>query len=272
MQQNFEEQWQNLTLADDFLFGKVMRDAELCTEMLRRILPEVDIGKIKFLQTQKSSRHTLDTRGIRLDVFGNSDNRKIFDCEIQTEMKKDFSKRSRAYHIVVGLDALNKKSLKKSGSYKDLPDAFVIFICTFDPFGYGRHIYTFTNICNEDKNLKLGDGAFTIFLNTEGKMDDVTPELKNFLDFVAGRKTNGDSFIDKLDEKLQEAKQNAKWRQEYMLLLMREQEKFAEGYAEGEEQGRKQGREQERQSIFEKLVASGIDKVKAALITGINLS
>ena len=57
-----------------------------------------------------------------------------------------------------------------------------------------------------------------------------------------------------------------------MRLLMRDQEKFSEGYAEGEEYGRAQGREEERQSIFEKLIADGMDKIKAALLTGVQIS
>ena len=61
-------------------------------------------------------------------------------------------------------------------------------------------------------------------------MDDVNPELKNFLNFVDKNKVaNGDSFIKTLDEKIKEAKHNAKWRDEYMLLLTREDERFAEG-------------------------------------------
>ena len=109
-----------------------------------------------------------------------------------------------------------------------MPDVFVIFICTFDPFGKGRHIYSFYRTCEEDNNLRLNDGAFTVFLNTEGTINDVSPELKAFLDFMKG-KTSKDSFIKELEKRLSEAKQNARWREDYMLLLMREQETLAEG-------------------------------------------
>ena len=232
MPEHFDQLWESLTLADDFLFGKVMSDEELCTEMIRRILPKVEIGRIDFTQTQKASRETLDTRGVRFDVFAKTDNRKIFSVEIQTTDKKDLPKRTRAYHIINGLDALNKDTIKTSGKYNDLPDVFVIFICTFDPFKHGRHIYSFSNVCEEDQNLKLNDGAHTVFLNTEGMRDDISSELKAFLDFVVGRKS-ADPFVTRLEHSLYEAKQNAIWRREYMLLLTREQEKFAEGREEG---------------------------------------
>ena len=174
-------------------------------------------------------------------MYAKSDNRKIFDCEVQTSDKKDLPRRTRAYHIAIGLDALDKKSAKKSGSYDDLPDVFVIFICTFDPFGKGRHIYSFYRTCEEDNNLRLNDGAFTIFLNTEGKINDVSPELKAFLDFMKG-KTSEDSFIKELEKRLNEAKQNSGWRENYMLLLTREEERLAEGIAQGIAKGIAKGR------------------------------
>lgn len=268
---NFDALWESLTLANDFLFGKIMSNEELCTEMIRRILPKIKIGRIKFTQTQKASKQTLDTRGVRFDVYAKSSNKKIFSVEIQTTDKKDLPRRTRAYHIINGLDALNKNTVKRSGKYNDLPDIFVIFICTFDPFRQGRHIYSFSNVCEEDSDLKLNDGTFTIFLNTEGTLDDVSPELKAFLDFTAGRKSNDDAFIAKLEQSLYESKQNSIWRRELMLLLSREQEKFAEGREQGIAEGREQGRTQALRSIFEKLIAEGMSQKKAAEITGITI-
>ena len=229
-----EKKWENLTLADDFLFGKVMSEPTLCAEMLRRIFPNLDIGEIKIVETQKTLRQALHVRGVRFDIL-TSTARSIFDIEAQNRKLKDLYRRPRAYHIAVGYDALNKKSLKKSGSYEDLPNTYVIFICTFDLFNKGRHIYTFKNFCAEDKDIELNDGAYTVFLNTKGKLDDVSPELKNFLNFVDKNKVaDGDSFIKTLDEKIKDAKHNVAWRDEYMLLLTREDEKFAEGVHEGE--------------------------------------
>ena len=159
------QRWENLTLANDFMFGHVMRDPELCTEMIRRILPDMDIGRIEFAQPQKSEKYSFDTRGVRFDVYAKSNNRKIFDCEVQTSDKKDLPKRTRAYHAVLGLEALETHTLKKSGTYSNMPDEFVIFICTFDPFKLDRHIYTFSNTCEEVNGLKLNDVAVKIFLN-----------------------------------------------------------------------------------------------------------
>ena len=230
---NLEQRWESLTLADDFLFGKIMSEPKLCAEMLRRIFPDLDIGEIKNIETQKTLKHALHIRGVRLDIL-TAAARNIFDIEAQNRMLRDLFPRSRAYQIVIGYDALNKRSLKKSGSYEDLPNTYVIFICTFDLFGKGRHIYSFRNFCAEDKAIELNDGAYTIFLNTKGKLNDISPELKNFLKFVDnGKIADDDTFVKILDKKLKEAKHNVAWRDEYMLLLTKEDEKFAEGRNEG---------------------------------------
>ena len=122
--------------------------------------------------------------------------------------------------------------IDKGRSYKKLNPSYVIFICQFDLFHMGRHIYTFENICREDKNISLGDGAVKIFLNADGKMNDVSRELKAFLDYVAGKKSE-DAFVNKLEEAVKAAKKNREWRHEYMTLLMRDQENIEKGIEKG---------------------------------------
>jgi len=96
----------------------------------------------------------------------------------------------------------------------------------------GRHIYTFENICEEDKDIFLGDGAVKIFLNADGKLDDVGRELKAFLDYVAGKSSEG-TFVKRLEEAVEAAKKNREWRHEYMTLLMRDQENIEKGIEKG---------------------------------------
>lgn len=122
--------------------------------------------------------------------------------------------------------------IDKGQSYKKLNPSYVIFICQFDLFHMGRHIYTFESICREDKNISLGDGAVKIFLNADGKMNDVSRELKAFLDYVAGKKSE-DAFVNKLEEAVKAAKKNREWRREYMTLLMRDQENIEKGIEKG---------------------------------------
>lgn len=54
-------------------------------------------------------------------------------------------------------------------------------------FGKGRHLYSFKNFCEEDKEVLLGDDTTKIFLNTKSRMEDISKDLRAFLDYVAGR-------------------------------------------------------------------------------------
>ncbi len=62
--------------------------------------------------------------------------------------------------------------------------SYVIFKCTFDPFGKGRHIYTFTNTCIEDTHILLEDETYKVFLNTKGNIQDTDNEMLEFLGCV----------------------------------------------------------------------------------------
>ena len=61
----------------------------------------------------------------------------------------------------------------------------------------------------------MNDATAKILLNTDSELDDVSKELRAFLDYVAG-KDSEDSFIKKLQAAVKEAKKNREWRHEFM--------------------------------------------------------
>ncbi|MBQ9564541.1 MAG: Rpn family recombination-promoting nuclease/putative transposase [Synergistaceae bacterium] len=231
--EEFQRKWESLGISNDFIFGKVMQDEELCAELLRRILPDLDIERVEFPEKQKTISEGIDSRGVRLDIFTRSFSRRkpeaLHDVEMEMVNRGNLPKRSRGYHILIGMNAMNREQVK---GYNDLPETYVIFICNFDPFGEGRHIYSFTRRCAENAELELKDGTHTIFLNACGTADDVSPGLKAFLDFVKGIPSD-DPFIRKLEDRVREAKQSSELRRDYMMMSMWEQGKFEEGRAEG---------------------------------------
>lgn len=220
---NIKTEWDELGISNDFLFGKIMRNPELCKELLQRILPELEIDRIEYPETQKSIQPDVDTRSVRLDVYVKDDKNTVYDIEMQVADTKELPKRSRYYQSMIDLQLIDKGQ-----SYKKLNQSYIIFICPFDLYGKGRHIYTFENVCKEDTSICLKDGTTKIFLNAKGEMDDVSKELKAFLDYAVGRKSD-DVFVRKLEEAVEEAKRNREWRHEYMTLLMRDQENIEKG-------------------------------------------
>ena len=101
---------------------------------------------------------------------------------MQTVINENIPKRSRYYQSMIDLNILEKGS-----DYRQLKKSFVIFICTFDLFGKGRHIYTFENRCIQELSLPLGDETTKIILNTKGTANDVSDDMKSLLNYIDGQ-------------------------------------------------------------------------------------
>lgn len=246
--------WEELGICNDFLFGKVMQNPELCKELLKRILPELEIERIEYPELQKTIKFDADAKSVRLDVYVRDEKQTIYDIEMQVTDTKELAKRTRFYQSMIDLQMIDRGE-----SYKQLKPSYIIFICPFDMFDKGRHLYTFQNICKEDHKILLKDEATKIFLNAHGYMDDVSKELKAFLDYVAGKSTE-DTFVKKLELAVKEAKRNREWRYEYMTLLMRDQENIEQGIKQGMEQGIKQGMEQGIKQGIKQGMEQGIEQ------------
>ena len=223
--------WEDLGISNDFLFGKVMQNPRLCQELLKRILPDLKIDHIEYPELQKAIKPDADAKSIRLDVYVKDNENIVYNIEMQASDTKELPKRSRYYQSLIDLQLIDKGQ-----TYRKLNRSFIIFICLEDIFGHRRHINTFENLCKEDSSISMGDETTKIFLNTDSDMDDVSKELKAFLDYAAGKTTN-DTFVQELDKAVKEAKQNREWRHEYMTLLMRDQINVEKGIEKGVEKG-----------------------------------
>ena len=212
-----------LTITDDFIFGVVMRDPKKCKPLLEMILG-VTINKIEYLEPQKSIAERYESKSIRLDVYVADDAGTVYDVEIQTESKKSLPKRTRYYQGMIDLHIL-----EKGEDYASLKKSFVIFICTYDPFGKGRRVYTFENRCIEDTSIALGDEATKIILNAKGTIGEVNEELGNVLSYMDGSAPNSE-YTRALDKAVEEIRSDEKWRREYMVLneMIRSRERLAE--------------------------------------------
>ena len=202
------KQLEELTIVDDFMFGAVMKNPKRCKP----------IRKIEYPELQKTIDKQYKSKSVRLDVYVEDDKHTVYNIEIQTTRKKNLPKRLRYYQGIIDLNIIDKGE-----DYTSLKKSFVIFICTYDPFGAGRYIYTFRNRCDEDDTIFLGDEATKIVLNAKGTKGDISKELKDTLDFIAGKAPQSEYAKD-LQAAVEEVKQSKEWRREYMLLTMRDRE------------------------------------------------
>lgn len=222
---------QELNLEDDFLFAKVMSDKEICKEFLEKLL-EIRIEKIEMPVNQKVIDLLLDCKGIRLDIYVKDKNNTVYNIEMQRGDNKNLGKRMRYYQGNIDIDFI-----EKGQDYKELPKSYVIFICTFDYFKFGRHKYTFENVCLEDNNIRLKDDTQKIILNTKGYIDDLEEELLEFLRYVEDSsektvKSTKGKLVKHIHEKVINVKKDKKVEVEFMTLLERDREKIEEGKVE----------------------------------------
>lgn len=147
------KRFEDLTLADRFIFFKVMQDPDLCRRLLEIILG-VEIARIEYEEGERSMEARYDAKGIRLDVYIRDGAGTVYSVEMQAARTSHLPRRSRYYQSMIDLELL-----EKGAAYVRLRRSFVIFICLSDVFQKGRHIYTFENRCVEDTGLALGGGG-----------------------------------------------------------------------------------------------------------------
>lgn len=209
---------EELEIWDDFMFGAVMRNKGLCKPLLEMILRK-KIKDIQYPELQKTIDKQYDAKSIRLDVYVEDDIQTVYNIEIQTTNKKNLPKRTRYYQGIIDLNILDKGE-----DYNKLRKSFIIFICNYDPFGKGRCMYRFENICVDDPMMKLGDDSVKIIINPFGKSDDrMGKGFKSFMEFLKSGKPN-DSYTEALAKEMDYVKSSEEWRREYMTLIMRDKE------------------------------------------------
>ena len=228
---SIEKKWLNASIKDNFIFGKTMElYPDLCCKLLELIL-NIKIKSINYPEREKTIEARTDSKGIRLDVFvDDKENNRSFDVEMQISNSDNLAKRMRYYQGLIDID-----KLKRGQHYSSLGESFIIFICPFDRFKQGRHIYSFHERCDQDTNLNLNDGATKIFLSTKGTLDDVSPDTKAFLDYVDSGIIKG-NFVKNLDSAVNAVKNNEKVRHDFMTFQMYLLEEKMEAETRGKEE------------------------------------
>ena len=241
---NFKR-WEDLTFTDDFIFSQVMKNEDICKSLIETIL-KIKVGKIEFLTSQYEIEIEPQAKTIAMDVYLR-DEKKIINVEMQTGHRLELPKRSRYYQAAADID-----NTPPSGVYNEMKDNYVIFICTFDPFLYGKAFYHFENVCLTcNPPLLLNDGTYKIFLNTEAEdLSLLDPELKLFYDYIR-RGTADSTLTEKIDNSINELKENREARRKYMTYTTR--------IAEAKNEAREEGAHQKAVETAKVLKSAGIE-------------
>ena len=275
--------WDAITIKNNFLFQETLRNKSLCKQLLERVL-HIQVKTIRYMETEKTMKAKLSSKNTRLDVYVEDKDGNVADIEMQTTDTKsvinyderdektiirELPLRTRYYQNIIGTNML-----RKGMHYRELRKAYVVFICTFDPFGAGLPVYHFTYRCKENGNLQMGDLTENIFLNVKAadKTDD--EELAAFLRYVNGQSATT-SFTRMLDKEATRIRNNDDWRLKAMTLDMeikdmkkriakREREK-------GKQEGLKEGAQNSKIEIAKAMLADGMEIAKVAKLTNLSV-
>ena len=110
-----------------------------------------------------------------------------------------------------------------------------------------------------ERTLLLEDGTMKVFLNSKGTADDISEELKNFLDLVNGLQPR-DDFCREVDREVQKAKRSAAVRRSFMDM----EDKLRHAANRAREEGRLEGRQEGTLSTLAALVESGTITLQTA--------
>ncbi len=238
--------WDSLTFANNYVFQEVLKNKKLCQYLIEKIL-HIQIKDIRYLIEERHINSArISSKSIRLDVYVENEEGTVLDIEMQvtgenstvnagkdeTVVVSGLPLRTRYYQSLISVDML-----KRGMEYRELRKSYVIFICTFDPFGKGLPLYHFTYRCKEDTQLEMGDLTENIYLNAKAADKAEDAALADFLSYVNSGKA-GSKFTQAIDAETKRVKNDEEWRERYVtwemdLRIIRE---------DAEKKGEKEGR------------------------------
>ena len=233
MNYNFKP-FEELEFSDDWMFKKVMENKEICKKVIERLL-NIQVADITYPELDKTISPYYMSKGVRLDVYV-KDSDRIFDLEMQSYKEDNIGKRMRFYQSMI-----DTNSLLKGENYNDLKESYILFICKQNPFKKSNlPVYTFRNICSEDREIILNDKSTKIVYNASAYEDEKDPELKAFLKYIDNEST-GDDLTDVISKIVAGIKQTENNKEEYLAMNLHDYDVYRRGKDEGVQLGIAEG-------------------------------
>lgn len=222
------KKYEKLTIRDHFMFGKICSNPKNSQLILEALLNK-DVNIMNDPEIEKTLAEYHNGKHVRLDLLDKDEDRTVYNAELQhksnnKERQEELPRRGRYYRAI-----LDKANFYDGMRYLDLPTVYVIFICTFDPFGENEAIYTFKTKCEEIPNLKYDDGSITLFFNATANLKNLPNKTRNMLEYIQNGTVN-DAATKHLEAQVIAAREMEEWREEYMLTLVHDNDVYNDGY------------------------------------------
>ena len=166
-----------LGFQDRWMFNRVLCEKDVCRKILRAALG-IEAGEISYLNAEQCFEPLTSGRGVRLDVFARGDGR-VYDIEMQVAKERDLGRRMRYYQA-----AMDVGELGAGADFGDLPESYVMFVCTFDAYGKGSPLYVIERQCIDYRDLDVGDGSPWVVLNATAWETAADPGLRDVLRYL----------------------------------------------------------------------------------------
>ena len=270
--------WDSLTFANNYVFLEVMNNKKRCQYLIERIL-HIPIKEILQIVAE---RHTnsprISSKSIRLDVYVEIPDGTVIDLEMQVtgkgstiyreadedQVESELPLRTRYYQSLISMDML-----RRGMDYTELHKSYVVFICTFDPYGKGMPVYHFTNRSREDDSLEMGDLTESIFLNAKAADKAEDKELAAFLRYVNSGLAQSE-FTQEIDDETKKVRNDTDWRERVVTWEMDLRIMERRALEKGKKEGKKEGMALAKQVIAEALRKKGMSEAEIAEVTGLS--
>ncbi len=225
-----------------YVFAKVMHDnAELAREVAE-IAVGRQVGGVEVIEVE-SEEDTVEARGVRFDVYLKAEGL-LIALEMQASPEPLLPLRARYYHAW-----LDRRALGKGDDLREMPDAYVVFVCARARAGRRAAAYDAESLLRPrggGPGEPLGDGSRTVVLDASGDLSGAAPEMAELLQYVAdGVPGAPGSLTARLEAAVDKAYEDEEWVKSMGIMevtkAMRERDISDRARAEGLSEGRAEG-------------------------------
>ena len=252
--------YEQLTIRNKFMFGKVTQNPVIAQKMADLLTP-VEIGAVTEAEREKFLQHRSSSKYVKLDMYLEDENWRVVDTEMQNKSNNKMVQEELPLRIRYYQGMIDQEILSSGTDNIFLKETYIIFICTYDPFGKGKYVYHFHMACDEDESIQLHDKMNWIFYNTTADLSEVPEGIKKFLNYVENEHAE-DEFTRLLDKEVKNARLNEEWRSEYLKTYVNDMDMRREGYIEGEKFGIERGKAEGERERDRTLINQWLQKGK----------
>lgn len=274
---------EELSLANDFIFGEVMRQPENVKPLLEAVL-EKKIAEITYIEKQQDIKDGYELHGIRLDISLEDNEKTQYAVEMQTGSAFDLERRIRYYQ-----SSLDRRTLEVSERYRDLKDSYVIFVCTDDYYKRGLALYKRKSVIEGAEDIVYEDGSHAYILNAKFTVSNMGEPALEFLRYINAKyrklpiDISGSGYLTQIDRAVEDIKADDRKVERFMTLAAKLEdvryitrkealeEGRAEGMKKGMEKGRAEGERDAKTGLVKRLLARDFSLEDIADVCGLDL-